>query len=55
MLWRRGLVATSPPATEEIGDVGREIESRQGTGYQLQKYALALWALQAKSVELDCG
>jgi hypothetical protein len=28
--WRRGLVVTSPPATEEIGAIGREIESRQG-------------------------
>jgi hypothetical protein len=27
--WRRGLVVTSPPST---GAMGREIESRQGTG-----------------------
>jgi hypothetical protein len=33
MLWRRGLVVTSPPATEEIGAMGREIESRQGIGW----------------------
>jgi hypothetical protein len=28
MPWRRGLAVSSPPATEEIGDTGREIESR---------------------------
>jgi hypothetical protein len=28
--WRRGLAASSPPATEEIGLMGREVESRQG-------------------------
>jgi hypothetical protein len=27
--WRRGLVVSSPPATEETGAMGREIESRQ--------------------------
>jgi hypothetical protein len=27
----------SPPATEEIGAMGREIESRQGIGWQLKK------------------
>jgi hypothetical protein len=27
---RRGLVVTSPPATKEIGAMGRDIESRQG-------------------------
>jgi hypothetical protein len=27
--WRRGLVVSSPPATEEIGALGREIESCQ--------------------------
>jgi hypothetical protein len=29
---RRGLMLTSPPATEEIGAMGREIKSRQGVG-----------------------
>jgi hypothetical protein len=29
--WRSGLVVSSPPATEETGAMGREIESRQGT------------------------
>jgi hypothetical protein len=29
MSLRRGLVVTSPPATKEIGAMGREIESRQ--------------------------
>jgi hypothetical protein len=28
--WRRGLVVSSPPATEETGDMGREVDSRQG-------------------------
>jgi hypothetical protein len=28
--WRLGLVVTSPLTTEEIGAMGREIESRQG-------------------------
>jgi hypothetical protein len=27
-----GLVVSSPPATEETGVMGREIESRQGVG-----------------------
>jgi hypothetical protein len=31
--WRRGVVLTSPPATEEIGAMGREIESLQGIGW----------------------
>jgi hypothetical protein len=31
--WRRGLVVSSPPATEETGDTGREIESRQGGNF----------------------
>jgi hypothetical protein len=30
--WRRGLRVSSPPATEEIGAMGPEIESRQGIG-----------------------
>jgi hypothetical protein len=30
MAWRRGLVISSPPATEETGAMGSEIESRQG-------------------------
>jgi hypothetical protein len=29
--WRRGLVASSPPASEKTGAMGRVIESRQGT------------------------
>jgi hypothetical protein len=28
--WRRGLVESSSPGAEEIGAMGREIESRQG-------------------------
>jgi hypothetical protein len=28
--WRRGLVVSSPPATEETGAMGREIESHLG-------------------------
>jgi hypothetical protein len=31
--WRRGLVVLYPPATEETGAMGREIESRQGIGW----------------------
>jgi hypothetical protein len=31
--WRRGLVVSTPPATEETGTMGREIESRQGIGW----------------------
>jgi hypothetical protein len=30
--WRRGLVVSSPPATEEIVAMGREIESRKVIG-----------------------
>jgi hypothetical protein len=30
--WRRGLVVSSPHATEETGAMGREIESSQGVG-----------------------
>jgi hypothetical protein len=30
---RRGLVVSSPPATEEIGAMGREIVSHQGIGW----------------------
>jgi hypothetical protein len=29
----RGLVVSSPHASEEIGAMGREIESRQGIGW----------------------
>jgi hypothetical protein len=32
---RRGLVVSFPLIIEETGSVGREIESRQGTGWQL--------------------
>jgi hypothetical protein len=31
--WRRGLVGSAPPATEETEVVGSEIESRQGIGW----------------------
>jgi hypothetical protein len=31
--WRCGLVVSSPPATEETGARGREIESRQSSGW----------------------
>jgi hypothetical protein len=31
--WRRGLVVSSPPNTEETGALGREIESCQGIGW----------------------
>jgi hypothetical protein len=31
--WRRGLVVSSPFATQETGAMGREIESRQGIGW----------------------
>jgi hypothetical protein len=34
-------VVTSPPATEEIGAMGRAIESRQGIGRQLKKGSFA--------------
>jgi hypothetical protein len=37
MPWRRGHVVSSPPATEETGAMGREIESRQGAGWYLEK------------------
>jgi hypothetical protein len=30
--WRRGPVVSSPPANEETGAMGREIESRPGIG-----------------------
>jgi hypothetical protein len=30
MIWWRGLVVSSSPATDETGAMGREIESRQG-------------------------
>jgi hypothetical protein len=30
-----GLVVTSPPATDEIGAMGREIESRLGIGFSV--------------------
>jgi hypothetical protein len=33
MPWRRGLVVSSPQATEETGAMGRAIESRQGIGW----------------------
>jgi hypothetical protein len=33
MPWRRDLVVSSPPATEESGAMGLEIESRQGIGW----------------------
>jgi hypothetical protein len=32
-LCRRGLVVSSPPATEVTRAMGREIESRQGIGW----------------------
>jgi hypothetical protein len=31
--WRRGLVVQPPPATEETGAMGREIEYRQDIGW----------------------
>jgi hypothetical protein len=31
--WRRGLVVSSPPATEETGAMGREIGSLRGKGW----------------------
>jgi hypothetical protein len=34
MPWRRGLVVMSPPTTDEIGAIGREIESSQSIGLQ---------------------
>jgi hypothetical protein len=37
MPWRRGLVVSSRPATEQIGAMGREIESRQGKGWKLSE------------------
>jgi hypothetical protein len=33
MTMRRGLVESSPPATEETGAMGYEIESLQGIGW----------------------
>jgi hypothetical protein len=32
--WRRGLVVSSPPTTEETGAMDREIESRQGIAWE---------------------
>jgi hypothetical protein len=32
MPWRRGLVVSLPPTTEETGAMVREIESRKGIG-----------------------
>jgi hypothetical protein len=37
MPWWRGLVVSSPYATDETGAMGREIESRQGIGGLLKK------------------
>jgi hypothetical protein len=31
--WFRNIVVSSLPAIEETGDMGREIESRQGRGW----------------------
>jgi hypothetical protein len=31
--WLRGLVVSSPAATEETGAMGREVESLQGIGW----------------------
>jgi hypothetical protein len=36
-------VVTSAPATEEIGIVGSEIESRQGLGWYFLKVGKPLW------------
>jgi hypothetical protein len=33
MPWRRGLLVTPPPRIEEIGAMGRKIESRQFAGW----------------------
>jgi hypothetical protein len=33
--WRRDLVVSSPPTTEETGAMGREVESRKGIGWLL--------------------
>jgi hypothetical protein len=35
MPWWCGLVVSSPPTTEETGAMGRDIESRQGVGWQV--------------------
>jgi hypothetical protein len=35
-------VVSSPPATEETGATGRDIESRQGIGWEVFKY-LKTW------------
>jgi hypothetical protein len=35
--WRRYLLVSSPPATEENEAMGREIESRQGIGLLFKK------------------
>jgi hypothetical protein len=49
MTWRRGIVVSSPLATEEIGAMCREIESLQGIGsfffkkYRRLVYIMALW------------
>jgi hypothetical protein len=46
LYWRRGLVESSPPVTEETGAMGREIESRQG---MYSVVALKNWAQLLKS------
>jgi hypothetical protein len=51
--WRRGLVVSSLPATEEIGAMGREIEARHGIGrrlfkknnYKTEKHAKSEWII----------
>jgi hypothetical protein len=35
--WRRDLVELFPHATKEIGDIGREIESRRGGSFFVKK------------------
>jgi hypothetical protein len=38
--WYTYIVVSYPPATEEIGAMGREIESRQGIGYLGSSYKI---------------
>jgi hypothetical protein len=47
--WGRGLVVMSPLATEEIGAMGRGIESRQGIAWYVPNpHLLAFCVIEGK-------
>jgi hypothetical protein len=47
--WQRGLVVSSPPAIEEIGAMGREIESRRGGRLKKNISKIKIGRTRAKS------